>query len=82
MLLRGVRPFLSKKFDITKHPKYEYLADHDKTNTFDVEKFLEDLRKPRPPVKANQSFHFVDVSDEPAAADEAEDEDAIGEIGN
>lgn len=34
--LRGVRPFFSEKFDITKHPHYKYLADADKKNTFDV----------------------------------------------
>ena len=36
--LRGVRPFFSEKFDITKHPHYKYLADADKKNTFDVDK--------------------------------------------
>jgi len=38
--LRGVRPFFSAKYDITKHPNYKYLADYDKKNTFDVEKYL------------------------------------------
>ena len=38
--LRGVRPFLSNKYDITKHPNYKYLSDYDKKNTFNVEKFL------------------------------------------
>lgn len=38
--LRGVRPFLSKKYDITKHPLYKQLADHDKRNEFDVRKYL------------------------------------------
>ncbi len=38
--LRGVRPFLSDKYDITKHPNYKYLSDADKRNTFDVEKYL------------------------------------------
>ena len=38
--LRGVRPFLSDKFDITKHKNYKYLSDHDEENTFDVEKYL------------------------------------------
>ena len=80
MLLRGVRPFLSSKYDITKHPNYKYLSDHDKTNTFEVEKFLEQLRKPRPALKPNQPFHFVDITDEPAADVEIEDADAIGEI--
>lgn len=39
--LRGVRPFLSNKYDITKHKKYKELADADKRNAFDVEKYLE-----------------------------------------
>ena len=38
--LRGVRPFLSEKYDITKHPNYKYLSDADRRNTFDIEKFL------------------------------------------
>ena len=38
--LRGVRPFLSDKYDITKHPNYKYLSDYDKKNTFDIQKFL------------------------------------------
>ncbi|WP_125143696.1 VirD4-like conjugal transfer protein, CD1115 family [Clostridium transplantifaecale] len=38
--LRGVRPFFSEKYDITKHPRYKYLADADKKNTFDVERYM------------------------------------------
>lgn len=38
--LRGVRPFLSDKYDITKHPRYQYLKDADERNTFDIEKYL------------------------------------------
>ena len=38
--LRGVRPFLSEKFDITKHKNYKLLEDYDKKNLFDVEGFL------------------------------------------
>ena len=38
--LRGVRPFLSDKYDITKHPNYKYLSDADPRNAFDIEKFL------------------------------------------
>ena len=36
----GVRPFLSDKFNITKHPNYKYLSDYDKKNAFDIERFL------------------------------------------
>lgn len=39
--LRGVRPFFSDKFDITKHPRYKYLADYDKKNTFSIEKYMQ-----------------------------------------
>ncbi len=38
--LRGVRPFLSSKYDITKHPHYKYLSDADPKNAFDVERFI------------------------------------------
>lgn len=38
--LRGVRPFLSDKYDITKHPRYQYLKDADERNAFDIEKYL------------------------------------------
>lgn len=38
--LRGVRPFLSEKYDITKHPNYKELSDYDCKNTFDVKKYL------------------------------------------
>lgn len=46
--LRGVRPFLSDKYDITKHPNYKYLADYDKRNAFDIEKFLDTQIKVKP----------------------------------
>ncbi len=38
--LRGVRPFLSDKYDITQHPNYKYTSDYDKKYTFDIEKYL------------------------------------------
>jgi len=46
--LRGVRPFLSAKYDITKHPNYKYLSDADPKNIFDIEKYLSTKLKPRP----------------------------------
>ena len=70
MMLRGVRPFLSAKFDITKHPRYKYLSDFDKKNVFDVEKYLARLRKPKPPVAPDKPFDFYEI----------EDTDEIGEI--
>ena len=39
--LRGVRPFLSDKYDITKHPNYRLTADYDEKNLFDVQKYLQ-----------------------------------------
>ena len=46
--IRGVRPFLSDKYDITKHKNYKYLADYDKKNTFDIEKELNPRYEPKP----------------------------------
>ena len=44
--IRGVRPFLSNKYDITSHPNYRYLSDYDKRNEFSIEKFLSTKLKP------------------------------------
>lgn len=56
--VRGVRPFFSDKFDITKHPRYKYLSDYDKKNTFDVEKYL----KHRPAaVKPDEPFDLYEI---------------------
>lgn len=46
--LRGVRPFLSDKYDITKHPNYHLTADADPRNAFDIERFLSVRLKPKP----------------------------------
>ena len=55
--LRGVRPFLSDKFDITKHRNYKYLADSDKKNRFDIEKYMN--RKLSLPVDASfETFEY------------------------
>jgi len=51
--LRGVRPFLSDKYDITKHKNYKLLEDYDKKNAFDVERYMS--RKDKPKLKANTS---------------------------
>ena len=45
--IRGVRPFLSNKFDITKHPYYKYLSDYDPKNAFNIEEFLSTRLKPK-----------------------------------
>ena len=56
--LRGVRPFFSDKFDITKHPRYKYLADADKKNTFDIERYM----KRRPAiVKPDEPFDLYEL---------------------
>ena len=46
--LRGVRPFLSSKYDLTKHPNYKYTADADKKNAFDLEALLSSKLKIKP----------------------------------
>lgn len=58
--LRGVRPFFSDKYDITKHPKYKYLSDFDKKNAFDVEKFLSTKLK----LKGDDVYEVYDMSKE------------------
>lgn len=61
--VRGVRPFFSDKYDITKHPNYKYLADADKKNSFDVERYMK--RKPAI-VKPDELFDLyeLDIDDE------------------
>ena len=46
--LRGVRPFLSEKYDLTQHPNYKYTADFDKKLTFNIEKYLDTRAKLHP----------------------------------
>ena len=46
--VRGVRPFYSDKYDITKHPNYKYLADYDERNTFNIEQFLSTRLRVKP----------------------------------
>ena len=68
--LRGVRPFLSKKYDITKHPKYKYLSDHDKKNTFDTEKYLSRVRRAPAIIKPDDVFDLYEIeADAPEAAE-------------
>ena len=66
--LRGVRPFLSNKFDITQHRNYRYLSDANPKNEFDIEKFLSHRLKP----KQDEAYHVfeVDVSEADEAAGE------------
>lgn len=55
--LRGVRPFLSDKYDLTQHPNYKYTSDYDKKNTFDIGKFLEHRLK----LKANDEYEVTEI---------------------
>ena len=65
--LRGVRPFLSDKYDITRHPNYRYLSDADPKNAFDIGKFLSCKLKVNP----TDTFEVfeTDTSEEPQAAE-------------
>ena len=60
--LRGVRPFLSDKYDITKHPQYKHLSDFHKKNAFDIEKFLSTRLKVKP--DEQYAVYEVDASDD------------------
>jgi len=64
--LRGVRPFMSNKFDITKHPNYKYLSDADPKNNFDIEKYLSTQLKTKP--DDVYQVYEVDASDVSATA--------------
>ena len=63
--LRGVRPFLSEKYDITKHPNYKYLSDADRRNTFDIEKFLSTKLKVKP--EETYEVYEIDADSEKVA---------------
>ena len=64
--LRGVRPFLSAKYDITQHPNYKYLSDYDKRNAFDIEKYISTQLKPKPD-EVYEVFD-IDLTGEPTTA--------------
>ena len=57
-MLRGVRPFLSEKYDLTKHPNYKYTADADPKNVFDMERYM---KKQRAVVKPTDSFDVYEI---------------------
>ena len=74
--VRGIRPFFSKKYDITKHPNYKYLSDADKKNAFDVERYIRAQRKKkRTPavVEPEEPFDLydIDLSDMNMTAEES-----------
>ena len=56
--LRGVRPFLSDKYDLTQHPNYKYTAGYDKRYTFDIEKYLDRRAK----LKPSDEFSVIEVN--------------------
>lgn len=67
--VRGVRPFLSKKYDITQHPNYKYLSDSNPKNAFDIEKYLStDLR-----VKPGDVFLNYEISPSELAEESADE---------
>ena len=57
--VRGLRPFLSDKYDITKHPNYKYLSDADPKNTFDVEKYM----SRRLTLKADEEYDVYEIDE-------------------
>ena len=61
--LRGVRPFLSDKYDLTQHPNYKLTSDYDPKNTFDIEKYLNRKEKINP----NDKFVVIDADSLPSA---------------
>lgn len=69
--LRGVHPFFSDKYDITKHPNYKYLSDADPRNAFDIEKYLSTRLKPKP----DEAYDFFET-DETDVTDEYDDWEA------
>lgn len=56
--LRGVRPFLSDKYDITKHPRYKMLSDYGKKNAFDMEKYM---KRKKPVVAKDEVFDYYKI---------------------
>ena len=64
MQLRGVRPFFSDKFDITKHSRYKELSDYDPKNAFDIEDYVKHLHhmKVTPETKVDEAFDCGEVS--------------------
>ena len=61
--LRGVRPFLSDKYDLTQHPNYKLTSDYDPKNTFDIEKYLNRKEK----ISPNDEFVVIDADSLPSA---------------
>ena len=74
--VRGVRPFFSEKYDITRHPQYKYLSDADKKNAFDVDGYLAAMRRRQRQVVTQEEvfgFYEIDLEEEIGEADAAEE---------
>ena len=67
--LRGVRPFLSDKYDITSHPNYKYLSDSNKRNAFDIEKYLSRQLK----LRLEEEYEAFEIS----ISDNSRDDEAL-----
>lgn len=66
--LRGVRPFLSNKYDLLKHPKYNLTSDADERNSFDIERFISHRLK----VKPTDTVEVYDCTPENTTTEQAE----------
>ncbi len=58
-MLRGVRPDLSEKYDLTRHPNYQYTADADPKNVFDMERYM---KRQRTVVKPGDTFEVYEIN--------------------
>ena len=75
--VRGVRPFFSEKYDITRHSQYKYLSDADKKNAFDVDGYLAAMRRRQRQVVTQEEvfdFYEIDLSDEETGEADAAEE--------
>ena len=74
--VRGVRPFFSEKYDITRHPQYKYLSDADKKNAFDVAGYLAAMRRRQRQVVTQEEvfdLYEIDLEEETGETDAAEE---------
>ena len=71
--LRGLRPFLSPKYDLRKHPNFKHTAEADKRNAFDSAKLVNRRMKPHP----NEQYTHYEVSVTDDSANISEDEDIL-----
>ena len=73
--LRGVRPFLSDKYDITAHPNYKYLSDSNPRNAFHIEKYLSRQLKLR--LEEESMAYEIDVNEDDEILDELTDDNQL-----